>query len=142
MKYMMTFYGAGGGYVIGRCVVHVPHPTNPIRDDFQDASLIWAAVDVGLNIYYSYEEVLTTFLREKGYTEDDWYDEYDSGIGAELDNMFTAYLYDWELMYIESMGGFIQCTDVVIEPVPPTYEVGVIAQNENPHFCRYQGMRR
>jgi len=134
MKYMLSFYYGHAG----RCVVYVPHPVNATADqDYmdEDDTLIRAAIELGMDIFYPYGEVLDRFLEDDGYTLDDFINN------EEVEDEFWHYVDDWELQYINGLDGFIQYTGMTIKPVPPNFKVGIIEQNKNPLFHHYQGLK-
>ena len=134
MKYLLSFYYGYNGMV----VVDVPRiePTDGYGYRDEDDILMQAAAKTGFNGFYYEEDVLNTFLEDRGYTWDDF--ENDDDVANEFDD-YTAGM---ELEYIESMGMYFQAPGLEIRPVPPHYKVGVIKWNQNPLFEHYGGVRR
>lgn len=133
MKYYMEFYYGNGG----KCVVSVPHPVHEVDDEDYLDVLVAAAIKLGLECFYPYNDVLNKFLNDNGYTMDEFTNN------EEIDEEFwESYVAGWELVYLEELGGFIQYTGLEIRPMPPNSKVGIIEQNSQPLFHRYQGMRR
>lgn len=131
MKYYMEFYFGKGG----KCVVDIPHPVH-YEDEYYYDVLVDAARKIGLDCFYPYDDVLARFLDENEYSMDDFINN------DMIDDEFWEWTDSWELIYLEKLVGFIQDTGFSVRPMPPNTKVGIIEQNSQPLFHRYQGMRR